>query len=196
MKPRRLVLIGGGAGTGKTTVARALSRNLDAGWLQVDTIWLALIDAAEPGSDRRRVLDVDHALRHGTMPAEDVLAQHMDAAAMVCHAMPRALAFELQTHGTVLADGAWILPEWSARLELDGVDVRPIFLHEPDAGHLRTAMASRRSMPMAAPWHDRSARLARLFGDTVAREASRLGLPLVESRPYDSLVDRAFAAVG
>jgi 2-phosphoglycerate kinase len=196
VKPRRVVLIGGGAGTGKTTVARALSRSLTAGWLQVDTIWLALIDAAEPGSDRRRMLDVDHALRHGPAPAEDLLGQHMDAAATVCHALPRALAFELQTHATVVADGAWILPGWSAQLELDGVDVRPVFLHEPDAGHLRAAMASRRSVPMAAPWHDRSARLARLFGDAVAREASRLGLPVVESRPYETLVDRVVAAVG
>lgn len=196
MKPRRVVLIGGGAGTGKTTVARVVSRSLGAGWLQVDTIWLALMDAAEPASVRRRVLDVDHALRHGTTPAEDLLGQHMDAAAIVCRALPRALAFELQTHRTVVADGAWILPDWAAQLELEGIDVRPIFLHEPDAAHLRAAMASRRSMPMAAPWHDRSTRLAWLFGDTVAREASRLGLPVVVSRPYASLVERVVAAVG
>jgi len=114
---------------------------------------------------------------------------------MVCDALPRALAFELQTHRTVVADGAWILPEWSARLEIDGAGVMPIFLHEPGAEHLRAAMTSRRSMPMAAPWHDRSARLAFLFGKTVAGEASRLGLPLVESRPYESLVERVSAHV-
>jgi 2-phosphoglycerate kinase len=158
VEQRRLVLIGGSAGTGKTTVARALSRSLDAGWLQVDTLWLALIDAAEPGSARQRVLDVDDALRNGTEAGESLVTQHMEAAAMVCDALTRALAFELQTHRTVVADGAWILPEWSAKLRLDGVLVTPIFLHEPDPDRLRLAMESRRSLPMVAPWHDRGVR--------------------------------------
>jgi len=195
VEPRRLVLVGGGAGTGKTMVARTLSRALDAGWLQVDKLWIALTDAAERGSDRRRVLDVDDALRSGTTSPDELVAQHMEAAAIVCDALSGALALELQTRPTVVADGAWILPEWAAQLELDGAVVRPIFLHEPDAEHLRAAMTSRRSMPMAAPWHDRSARLAWLFGEAVVREASRLGLPVVESRPYESLHDRVGAHV-
>jgi 2-phosphoglycerate kinase len=196
VEQRRLVLIGGSAGTGKTTVARALSRSLDAGWLQVDTLWLALIDAAEPGSARQRVLDVDDALRNGTEAGKSLVTQHLAAAAMVCDALPRALAFELQTHRTVVADGAWILPEWSAKIRLDGVLVTPIFLHEPDPDRLRLAMESRRSLPMVAPWHERSARLALLYGERIAMAASRVGLPVVEPRPYETLVDRVGAHLG
>ena len=50
MTPRRLVLIGGSAGSGKTTVAQTLAAELGAGWLQLDTVWLALKAAAGAGS--------------------------------------------------------------------------------------------------------------------------------------------------
>lgn len=39
---RRLILVGGSAGSGKTSVARTLAGDLGAGWLQLDTVWIAM----------------------------------------------------------------------------------------------------------------------------------------------------------
>jgi predicted ATP-dependent serine protease len=42
---RRLLLIGGAAGIGKSTVAHTLATRHDAAWLQLDTLWIAMRDA-------------------------------------------------------------------------------------------------------------------------------------------------------
>ncbi len=55
---RRLILIGGSAGVGKTSVARTLARELGAGWLQLDTVWIAMKAAAGRGSSAFSLLDV------------------------------------------------------------------------------------------------------------------------------------------
>lgn len=46
-----------------------------------------------------------------------LLEHHITASATVCAALPHALAFELSTHPIVVADGAWLLPD---------------FFHDPD----------------------------------------------------------------
>jgi len=194
MDQRRLTLIGGGAGVGKTSAAHALAESLGAGWLQLDTIWLALTDAAAEGSARRRLLDIDDRLRHGDEAPEVLLEQHVAASRAICAALPRALRFELQTHSMLVADGAWLLPDFVAGLELDGVRISAVFIHEVDPDLLRGAMTSRRSTPMTAPWHERSARLTWLYGNWLATEAARLGLPVLASRPFDTLVARLRAA--
>lgn len=187
MTERRLVLIGGTAGVGKTGVARRLAGELGAGWLQLDTLWLALTDALAPGSDARRLLDIDDRLRHGHETAEVLVDRHIAASGTICAALRRPLEFELQAHESVVADGAWLLPEFAGSLDIPGATVSSVFLHEPDLEHLREAMSSRRSVPMAAPWHDRSTRLAWLYGNWLAAGASGLGLPVLSSRPWGTL---------
>ena len=95
---RRLLLIGGAAGTGKSTVARTLAARLSATWLQLDTLWIAMRDAAPQNSKERALLDIDQRIRAQAEPAEVLLDHHIAASEAVCAALPHALAFELQTH--------------------------------------------------------------------------------------------------
>src|SRR5213592_5009702 len=46
----RLVLVGGTTGSGKTTVARTLAGDLGAGWLQLNTVWIAMKAAGGHGT--------------------------------------------------------------------------------------------------------------------------------------------------
>ena len=193
---RRLLLVGGSAGTGKSTVAQTVATRIGAAWLQLDTLWIAMRDAAPRGSEERRRLDIDRRIREQAEPAETLLAPHIAAAAMVCAALPHALAFELQTHPIVVADGAWLLPEFVSGLELAEVDIASVFLHESDRGQLERAMSSRRGVAMVAPWHAKSVRLAWLYGSWLADQARAASLPVVASRPYETAPDRALALVG
>jgi len=152
----RLLLIGGAAGTGKSIVARTLATRLNAAWLQLDTLWIAMRDAAPQNSKERALLDIEQRIRAQAEPAEVLLDHHIAASETVCAALPHALAFELQTHPTVVADGAWLIPEFAAQLDLDDVSIRSVFLAKQTLNRLR------RRCPHveASPWWQHGMRKA------------------------------------
>jgi hypothetical protein len=142
----RLLLIGGAAGTGKSIVARTLATRLNAAWLQLDTLWIAMRDAAPQNSKERALLDIEQRIRAQAEPAEVLLDHHIAASETVCAALPHALGFELQTHPTVVADGAWLIPEFAAQLDLDDVNIRSVFSarSRPSTGCAGDVLTSRR----------------------------------------------------
>ena len=116
---RRLLLIGGAAGTGKSTVARTLAARLSATWLQLDTLWIAMRDAAPQNSKERALLDIDQRIRAQAEPAEVLLDHHIAASEAVCAALPwHAESARLAwLYGNWLADqaGQVALPVVSSR---------------------------------------------------------------------------------
>ena len=191
---KRLLLIGGAAGTGKTTLARKLSSRPGTGWLQLDTLWIAIRDAAPADSPARLKVDIDQWVRGGTETVEQLLTRHRTASAVVCDALPHALTFELQTHPVLVADGAWLLPEFVQRLRLPGVDVDAVFLIEDDQVQLTRAISSRRHLEQAAPWHADSVQLAWSYGQWLADDAHAAGLAVVAARPYETVLERVLAS--
>jgi 2-phosphoglycerate kinase len=107
---RRLFLVAGSAGSGKSTLAKALAYELDAGWLQLDSIWLAMKVAAGTGTPAHDLLDVDLRMRREEEADEDVLVAHIAASGEVCRALPKVLGLELEAHERLVVDGAWLLP--------------------------------------------------------------------------------------
>ena len=106
------------AGSGKSRLAKALARELDAGWLQLDSIWLAMKVAAGEGTAMRDILDIDRRMRREDEADDEVLAAHVAASGEVCRALPAVLRLELEAHERLLVDGAWLLPSFVTALEL------------------------------------------------------------------------------
>jgi len=87
-------------------LAKALAHDLDAGWLQLDSIWLAMKVAAGKGTPARDVLDIDRRMRREDEADDDVLAAHVAASGEACRALPTVLCLELEAHERLVVDGA------------------------------------------------------------------------------------------
>jgi 2-phosphoglycerate kinase len=192
---KRLFLVGGSAGAGKTAVARALAADLGAGWLQLDTVWIAMKAAAGRGTPEFDRLDVAGRMSRGHESDEELLAAHIAASEAVCKVLPEVLAFELDARPVMVADGAWLLPSFVAGLRLPGTEVRCVFLRHADVDGVAAALAPRLEGRAPQARHHRMNRLSWQYGAWVSEQAAACGLPVLDSLPFTTLADRARAAL-
>jgi 2-phosphoglycerate kinase len=190
--PRRLILIGGSAGTGKSTVARALARELDGDWLQLDTVWLAMRAAARD-SAADALPDVPAAIGDPTLSHADALATFVSAAETICAALPEILEFELEARPILVADGAWLLPDRVAALSFPDTEVSSTFLHHRDVADVTAALAPRLEGRERTARHELGDRRIWRSGEWICEQAHLHGLPVVDSLPFADLTERVRA---
>jgi hypothetical protein len=94
-------------------LAKALAHELDAGWLQLDSIWLAMKVAAGEGTPMRDVLDIDRRMRGEDEADDDVLAAQADVEAAL---IPRRRGLPLEDrhrlmNRRIFQYGAWLANE-------------------------------------------------------------------------------------
>jgi 2-phosphoglycerate kinase len=193
---RRLLLVGGSAGSGKSTVARPLASQLGAGWLQLDTIWVALKTAAGPGTPAYDELAVDQRMADENDADEAILAALIAAAETICRVLPEVFAFELTTHGVLVVDGAWLVPSFVAGLALDDTDVAAIYLQHASPDGVTTALAPRLAGRERQARHVRMDRRILQYGAWLAAEARRHGFPVLDPLPFETLDARVIYALG
>jgi len=191
----RLILVGGSAGSGKTTVAQTLAGDLGAGWLQLDTVWIAMKAAAGHGSSAFSLLDVAGRMRRGGDSDDELLAAHVAASEAVCEVLPEVFAFELDTRPVLVADGAWLLPSFIAGLELPDTEVRCVFLQHADVDGVAAALAPRLGGRPPQERHIRMNRQIWQYGAWVCEQARVHDLPVLDPLPVATLTDRARAAL-
>ena len=75
--------------------------------------------------------------------------------------------------------------------------MKSLFLYEPDIAELGARLSERGEWSSRIPEEERAPRLAffHAFGLEIKRRAEALSLPVLESRPFDTLFDRALAAL-
>lgn len=202
-RPWEVLLIGGVSGAGKTVAAAELARRLMIPWIGVDDLRLALqwtrVSLPEPEQTEALYFFLDtpdvwslqpERLRDGLIEVGEIMSPAIEI----------VVSNHLGNAGPVILEGDGILPSLADRSEVKaGIEsgrVRIVFLHEPDPDRLQANYLQRNRFPEGRSDAElrAEARAKALFSDWIVAEARRRELPVIDSRPFDSLLDRILSA--
>lgn len=190
----QVLLIGGPSGVGKTSVSYRIARHFGVGITEIDDFHHFAEALTTPAQQP--------AIHFwNTHPAPDALGEDeiLDRLLATSDAMmaglERVIANHLETDTPLVLEGDYILPSLAARTHFHNEPnrgrVRAVFLHEPEEARILANYLARE--PKAGPQVKR-ARVSRLHGAWLEREAGRLGMPLVKARPWETVLERVIAA--
>ncbi len=196
--PWKILLLGGGAAVGKSTVAARIARRYQTSLVPTDFVWLALQTVTDPTA-HPELHYFDPAFSDFSLGAERLSERHVKTASAVSECLePVVASLLLRDNERAVIEGAWITPLFAARKDFDGVEssgrVFGVFIHEPELTHVLHLMAARRRLSRPTRFQRLIARVCWLQGNWLAAEAARLGLPVIPARPQRSLVSRVLAA--
>ncbi len=197
-----ILLIGGPSGSGKTVVARRMGLRFGLPWLQVDDLRLALqysqVDVGGGSPALQFFLRTNDVWK---LPAEELCDRLIDVGQAMSPAIEIVIAHHIATSLPVVIEGDGILPSLLSRTALKdhfaAGRLRALFLVERDEAHLRANMMAR-GRHVARQTEDVlevQARMNRLYGEWLYREALRQRLPVIEPRPWPTLVERVISAL-
>lgn len=204
----KVLLIGGSAGVGKTTVARALGQRFGTSVLPVDDVRLALQELTTP--EQQPAL---HAFANERRVRKMTPEQVRDNLIAVASAMQPALRTICAYHTfvvdaePVIIEGENVVPGLIADRRFRGLktigdvnagpnDLRGVFLYEPDEQTLLTTLreTNPRFQDLPNAEQERIARANWLYGMWLKGEADRLKLPALQVRPWTTLVERVIGS--
>jgi 2-phosphoglycerate kinase len=201
-----VLLIGGGSCTGKSMLSRDLARRLDLVPIDADLYWVALqrvVPQSVAPELHAFLADKDVWSR----PTEQLVSLYLDVSEYVCHALAFAVAHHDSRGIAAAVEGSWILPAFAIDPDkyLGPNDarqlkrpVRSVFLYEPSFSELNARLHERgdeeyRAQPDTV--RESQSLMQHAYGQEIARQAEALNLPVLTSRPFDTLLDRALAAL-
>jgi 2-phosphoglycerate kinase len=190
-----VLLVGGASGVGKSMLSRPLGRELGVNVTDIDDLQIALETATAPSrlpllhfwrtnfdeymswTDERRV---EHHIR----VCREVFLPVMQA----------VIADHLETRTPVVYEGDFLLPEMAtmtnSRDDSNDGRVRALFVTEPDEATIAANYIEREGAAQPERAHT-----SWLFDAFLRSECYRHGVPIVDARPWDTVVDRALALV-
>ncbi len=197
----RVLLIGGSSGAGKTVIAKALGLHFGVPWLQVDDLRLALQSSHVMLPEDTDALYFFTQTRDvWQLPSERLCEGLIAVGRIMTPAIEVVIANHIDTFAPIIIEGDGILPSLLARPDVqtraNNGQVQAVFLIEPDEEILLANMAARgRGIDQFTREEQcTEARSKRLYGQWLAAEAHRYNLPILESRPWTTLVERIIAA--
>ena len=191
-----VLLIGGASGTGKTSLSYPLAVRLGVPIVEVDDIVEALLAMTTPDEQPALHYWPTHP-EAARLPPDGILELHLAVAESLVPALDAVVANHLETDTPVIIEGDYLVPGFAARDQFQDVAadgrVRSIFLHEPD---LRQLIANYSGREPDDRGQSLRANVSVLFGEWLAAEAARHGVPIIRARPWSSLERRALDVVG
>jgi 2-phosphoglycerate kinase len=191
-----VLLLGGPAGAGKTTVAQALGRHYAVSVTQTDDIQAALEAVTLP----QHLPPIHFWRTHpnpGALTAEQIQRQGLEVMRVMRTALGAAIANHLEEAVPVVYEGDFVDPALARERRVRDVRadgrIRGVFLLEEDVETLSANFAARE--PDAGPQRLR-AEVSALWSRWLAKRCRDHDVPTVAARPRDTLLARVLAAIG
>jgi 2-phosphoglycerate kinase len=199
----KVLLIGGASGTGKTAVAQRLARRFGVSVLLADDIRMALQRLTT--AEQNPTLHVfagqgeiwDHsadALRSGWIGVSQVVSKALEA--VIAHHLA------VESAGPIIIEGDCVDPRLATLEQYawypGGEGVKSVVLYEPEDTVLLGNMRRRGRGFGEGSFQEQItyARGASWFGQWLKQEAEGCGIPVLTSRPWETLEERILEAVG
>ncbi len=181
-------LLGGPSGTGKTKVSYRLAAHFGVGVTEVDD--LHTVAEHMTTSDQQPILHYwkTHP-EAATLPPEGIFELHRAVSDVLTPPLVAIVANHIETNTPMLLEGDYIVPTLIQRCitQFGREHVTSAFLVEEDEEQLLQNFASREpEMGMQTM----RARVSQCHARWLKDEAGRLGIPVVEARPWETVFDR------
>lgn len=193
-KRLQIVFVGGATGVGKTTVANAIAARLTMDVAHVDDVYMILERMTDPERfpaihewrlHPDRVLALDDA---------GLLEHTKEVSAIVAEAVSPVIADRLSNGARSVFEGDFIQPSFAVSSSFDETPaagrVRSIFLYDTLRGFAANILA-REGEPQP-----RRAEISWRYSEWLRSECERLAIPSISTRPWETVADRALAAIG
>ena len=187
-----VLLIGGASGVGKTHVSYPLAHHFGTGLTEIDDFQVILERMTTPAQQ-----PVIHFFRTDPeaffrLDEAGKLAHAIDYATVMAEPLEYVIANHLDEGSAVVLEGDFLLPALAAQALYDGVPasgrVRTLIVYEEDEGQI-----DRNYLAREGELQPVRARASWRHSEWLREEASRLGIPALPARPWETVVARAIA---
>jgi 2-phosphoglycerate kinase len=191
--PPTVLLLGGASGVGKSQIASGFATRFGASLVAVDDFHVVL--------ERMTMAERYPELHRWRLHPEEVLALDDDGmlehtlanGAVIAEALEPVIANRLQEETPIVLEGDFILPSLAVMESYDGVPsdgrVGALFMYE-EQKQLGRNFAAREGEEQP-----RRARASWYYSEWLREECARLRVPAIPSRPWDTTLERALAAM-
>lgn len=190
-----VLLLGGPSGAGKTSVSYRLARHFGVALTEVDDLHLFLTKLSTPSQFPAMHFWTTQAPPESA-PPEAIVDGLIAVSRELAPGIESVIANHLESGPPVILEGDFLLPELGALSEFEGQPaagrVRSLFVVEPDEAQLLANFAAREPR---RPTQAKRAVVGRLYGEWLRSEATRTGADVIEARPWDTVLERAIAAL-
>jgi 2-phosphoglycerate kinase len=190
----RLLLLGGAAASGKSHSGNLVAERLGLACVSGDSLWHALqsVTTRESHAAFHYFEPTEEEWRQG---AEFLCERHIVAAKAMTPAIDAFLDREIAEGHRLLFQSAWLTPEAAARRQGASPETRAAFIHEPQESEVLATMVRRQRRESPSERQLRLAPMAWRYGNWLRDGAEQHGLPVVQARPRERLVDRIVQAI-
>jgi len=182
-----ILIIGGASGSGKTSVSRPLSRLYGVDLVRVDDFQI-LLETLTPETLPAINYWSTHPNWRDEESTDETVSKMVDTGRIFLPGLSAIIKDHLLENIPMILEGDFIHPELSA--SFNDPRIKTIFIHEPSQEQI-----SQNYFVREGKHQTHRASISYAYGNWLKENCKKHSIPIIESRPWDSLVERVIACL-